>query len=72
MTDPRVSWLLTTPPNAGVALHVLPVLDLVPHISSAACWCRPPCINGVYHHASADERECYEEGVVRPSRLWMS
>lgn len=60
-----------------VAVHVTPVLDLVSHVHSAACWCEPHLeddpdfIAPLFRHNAADERECYEDGQARPSVLWV-
>lgn len=46
--------------------HVVPLMDLRPHISSRRCWCHPdedaliPCL--VIHHAM-DGREKHEDGA---------
>lgn len=48
--------------------QVVPIDDLREHEMSERCWCKPVLDElGVLVHNSADRREFYERGELKPS-----
>lgn len=48
--------------------QVFPLNDLREHDLSENCWCKPTLTeDGVLVHNSADRRELYERGELKPS-----
>lgn len=45
--------------------ELAPLNDLRPHVFGMSCWCNPEEIHEVIVHNSLDQRELYEEGVLR-------
>jgi hypothetical protein len=46
-------------------IHIMPINDLRPHITSPDCWCKPTVDDDYpvfWVHHSIDEREQYEQG----------
>lgn len=55
-------WLLT--PDS----QVVPIDDIREHDLSENCWCQPEMHElGILVHNSADRREFYERGELKPS-----
>lgn len=59
-----MSWAVT---SRGIFhdIHVVPVNDVVEHVESVLCWCRPRvehmAMTRMVTHNSADGREYFEE-----------
>lgn len=54
-------------------INIIPINDLIEHIESSLCWCKPRILDdNIILHNSADGREFFEDAKLDEKTNWLS